>query len=146
MESEKLLTLAQFSKFIINSKNLLYLLKRCLFQISNPNRDKIASLMDEIEATINKYHMNFDLCCQCGHPKPEVPSIAEKDSLEFILSQYIKSYEVKTGEIVDLDLSSKKVETEELKVDSNIVPESMKSLARKEGRPIHIKGKLLKVS
>lgn len=90
-KKEKHALFCQFAEFLMNLKELLGYLKKS----DNP---QIQKLLPPIERTFKEYYLNFDLCSDCGHPIPPLPSNSRMADLESLFEKYLIRYENKTGE------------------------------------------------
>jgi hypothetical protein len=145
--NEKKLIFSQFVKLIIDSKNLINLLSQ---GFTSDHKQKILNLLFSINLTLNEYYMNFDICDECGHPVPIIPSSNQRDELLAFYDHYIELFELKTGETFDDSIfQSSAVELKPVAPvkDSKIKASSnLEKHAKQSKRPIHFKGTLIKVN
>jgi hypothetical protein len=146
--NEKKLIFSQFIKLIIDSKNLVNLLSQ---GFTSDHKQKILNLLSSINLTLNEYYMNFDVCDECGHPVPIIPSSNQRDELLAFYDHYIELFELKTGETFDESIFQSPVV--KLETVAPIVNEpkikassSLEKHAKQSKRPIHFKGTLVKVN
>ena len=145
---EKRLVLGRFVRLLTDCKNVINLLRR---GVSPDRENKIDNLLIEIEGIVGEYYLNLDICSQCGHPIPTVPSQAMEEYLTDILDSYIDLYELKTGEEFDDSVFGDQVRIEKIITTDDDkskiqVPESMKNLNKRAKKYTHIKGTLMKVN
>lgn len=147
-QSEKKLVFSQFIKLVIDSRNIINLLSQ---GFESKHKKKILDLLISIDKTLDQYYMNFDICDNCGHPAPTIPSNSEHQTLDDFFNSYIDLYELKTGEEFDESVFGN-YELEDTPItptsDSSKlqVSDDLKKLNKRAKKYTHIKGTLIKVS
>ena len=147
-QSEKVLVFSQFVKLIIDSRNVINLLSQ---GFESKHKKKILDLLISIDKILTEYYMNFDICDNCGHAVPTIPSNADHQTLNDYLSSYIDLYELKTGESFDESIFGD-YETEDIPItptpnSSKLqVSDDLKKLNKRAKKYTHIRGTLIKVS
>jgi len=143
-EREKRLILSRFMKMIADVKNLIGVLR---LPRSDETDAAIQKFISDIEAVVDYYWLNFDVCQHCGQPIPEAPSVADHKKLEFLLSQYLETYEIKTSTEINIlnedDSDNRESSGDPVRIS---LPESIKRFSRSSKKLDHFRGTLVKIS
>jgi DNA repair exonuclease SbcCD ATPase subunit len=112
---EKKELIYQFVEFIQALKKLVFQLKK------HPDKYKdLQELVSIVDSNVQKYYLNLDLCSECGHPIPSLPSRTRLSELEGNFAKYLKTYETLTGDVFDLDsLGDDQIEESQESLNSN---------------------------
>lgn len=143
--TDKKLAFAQFIKFILDSRNLINMINQNLLE---KYPDRVNKLTSDIKVILDKYYHNFNICEDCGHPIPILPSKTDVNALFEICDDYVELYELKTGDsLEDLFVIDTKVVEPVIKENPKkiLLPDKFKSDAKKFDETIRIKGTLTKI-